>query len=163
MENYHLSDTRIILGDLENAPSINTIILLTKKTIYNSMKKEQKPNIISVKNVKNFYFQEKYRQYIRAAARVNYLTTSMYYCLISTQKNNIYSYILLHCILIPILNIENIFSYPVLTCQRKKKSDLNKKKRYHHHHYYNYLHDHYRHKYIIIISLYFASFSFSSS
>ena len=86
MENYHLSDTRIILGDLENASSINTIILLTKKTIYNSMKKEHKPNIINVKNdVKNFYFQEKYRQYIRAA-RVNYLTTSMYYCLISTQK-----------------------------------------------------------------------------
>ena len=64
MENYHLSDARIILGDLENASSINTIILLTKKIIYNSMKKEQSPNIINVKtDVKNFYFQEKYRHY----------------------------------------------------------------------------------------------------
>ena len=62
MENYHLSDTRIIPGDLENASSINTIILFTKKAIYNSMKMEQKPNIINVKNdVKSFYFQKEYR------------------------------------------------------------------------------------------------------
>ena len=40
MENYHLSDSRIILGDLENALSINKIILMTKKVIYNAMKKE---------------------------------------------------------------------------------------------------------------------------
>ena len=60
MENYNLSPDKIILGDLETATSINTIILLTKKTIYNAMKKEQKPSIFNV-NVKFFYFLEKYR------------------------------------------------------------------------------------------------------
>ena len=57
MENYNLSPDRIILGDMENATSIKTIILLTKKIIYNAMKKEQKPNIINVKNdVKNRHY-----------------------------------------------------------------------------------------------------------
>ena len=66
MENYHLSNSRIILGDLENALSINTIILITKKVIYNSMKKEQIPHIANVKNeIKKFYFEEKYRCYIK--------------------------------------------------------------------------------------------------
>ena len=32
MENYNLSPDSIILGDMENATSINTIILLTKKS-----------------------------------------------------------------------------------------------------------------------------------
>ena len=44
MDNYNLSQSRIILGDMENAMSTNTIILLTKKVIYNSMKKEQRPH-----------------------------------------------------------------------------------------------------------------------
>ena len=61
-----LSDTRIILGDMENAVCINSIILLTKKVIYNAMKKEQKPHVAQVKNdVKKFYFEEKYRHYIQ--------------------------------------------------------------------------------------------------
>ena len=66
MTNYNLSSDKIILGDLENATCINTIILLTKKTIYNAVKKEQIPNIFSIKNdVKNFYFLEKYRYYVK--------------------------------------------------------------------------------------------------
>ena len=70
MENYHLSFDKTILGDMVNATSIDTIILLTKKTIYNSMKKEQTPNIINVKNdVKNFYYLEKYRHYIRGKGK----------------------------------------------------------------------------------------------
>ena len=71
MLNYNLSDTRIILGDMENAVCINTIILLTKKIIYNAMKKEQKPHIAQVKNdVKKFYFEEKYRYYIKEKCRL---------------------------------------------------------------------------------------------
>ena len=31
MENYNLSQSRIVLGDMENAMAITTIILLTKK------------------------------------------------------------------------------------------------------------------------------------
>ena len=51
----NMSYTRIITGDLENALAINSIILYTKKVIYNAMKKEQKPHIINVKyEVKNF-------------------------------------------------------------------------------------------------------------
>ena len=66
MPNYNLSDARIILGDMENAVCINSIILLTKKVIYNAMKKEQKPHIAQVKNdVKKFYFEEKYRHYVQ--------------------------------------------------------------------------------------------------
>ena len=62
MNNYNLSQSKIILGDLENAMSINTIILLTKKVIYNAMKKEQSPHLLNVKNeVKKFYYDEKYR------------------------------------------------------------------------------------------------------
>ena len=56
---------------MENATSINTIILLTKKIIYNAMKKEQKPSIFNVKNdVKNFFFLEKYRHYIKGKGRL---------------------------------------------------------------------------------------------
>ena len=55
MVNYHLSNRRIVLGDLENALAINTIILLTKNDIYNSMKKEQRPTLLSIKHdTKNF-------------------------------------------------------------------------------------------------------------
>ena len=39
MIDYNLSDMRKILGDMENALAINCIILVTKKVIYNSMKK----------------------------------------------------------------------------------------------------------------------------
>ena len=50
---------------------INTIILLTKKTIYNAMKKEQQPNIFTIKNdVKNFYFLEKYKSYVKGKGRL---------------------------------------------------------------------------------------------
>ena len=71
MANYNLSPDKIILGDLENATSINTIILLTKKTIFNAIKKEQIPNIFSIKNdVKNFYFFEKYRHYVKGKGKL---------------------------------------------------------------------------------------------
>ena len=60
MEDYHLSHERIKVVDLENVLAINSIILITKQIIYNSMKKEQIPNILNVKNdVKNFYFLKK--------------------------------------------------------------------------------------------------------
>ena len=66
MFNYILTASRMIIGDLENALAINTIILHTKKVIYNAKKKEQIPHIVNVKHeVKNFYYQEKYRQYIK--------------------------------------------------------------------------------------------------
>ena len=66
MVDYNMSNTQIITGDLENALAINSIILHTKKVIYNAMKKEQRPRIVNVKyEVKNFYYQEKYRHYIK--------------------------------------------------------------------------------------------------
>ena len=66
MENYNLSQSRIVLGDMENAMAINTIILLTKKIIYNSMKKEQKPHLLNVKNeVRKCYYEEKYRCHLK--------------------------------------------------------------------------------------------------
>ena len=41
MENYHLSNGRIVSGDLKNALSIDTIILITKKTFINAMKRNK--------------------------------------------------------------------------------------------------------------------------
>ena len=71
MPNYNLPDSKIILGDLENAVCINSIILLTKKVIYNAMKKEHKPHIAQVKNeVKRLYYEDKYRQYIQGKGRL---------------------------------------------------------------------------------------------
>ena len=65
MNYYHLSSGRIFVGDLENALVINAIILITKEAIYNTMKKEQNPSILIVKiDIKNIYFQGKYRLYI---------------------------------------------------------------------------------------------------
>ena len=71
MANYNLSTDKIILGDLENATCINTLILLTKKTIYNAMKKEELPSLFSIKNEeKNFYFLEKYRHYVKGKGKL---------------------------------------------------------------------------------------------
>ena len=83
MQDYNLTASRIIIGDLENAIAINSIILHTKKVIYNAKKKEQKPSIINVKHeVKIFYYQEKYRQYIkgrRVQFDKQYNLLNMYY------------------------------------------------------------------------------------
>ena len=66
MTDYNLSDVRKITGDMENALAINCIILLTKKVKYNAMKKERPPHFMAVKNeVKNCFYQEKYRLYIK--------------------------------------------------------------------------------------------------
>ena len=65
MENYHLFNGRIIVGDLENALAINSIILKTKKVIYNAMKKEQEHSIPNLNDIQNLYSQEKYRHHIR--------------------------------------------------------------------------------------------------
>ena len=71
MENYHLSDARIVLGDLDNILPVNTIILITKKVIHNAMKKQQIPNILNVKSdTKTFYYQEKYRHYVRGKGTI---------------------------------------------------------------------------------------------
>ena len=50
MVNYNLSNTKTLIGDLENALAVKSIILLTKKIIYNAMKKEENPHTSSVEN-----------------------------------------------------------------------------------------------------------------
>ena len=83
MQDYNLTASRIIIGDLENAIAINSIILHTKKVIYSAKKKEQKPSIINVKHeVKIFYNQEKNRQYVkgrRVQFDKQYNLLNMYY------------------------------------------------------------------------------------
>ena len=70
MPNYNITDSKIIIGDTENALCINSIILSTKKVMYNAMKKEQKPHISQVKNeVKKFYYEDKYRHYVQGKGR----------------------------------------------------------------------------------------------
>ena len=63
---YNLTESKIILGDIENGVVPTTVILLTKKVIYNSFKKEKVPVLQQVQNeTKNFYFQEKYDFYLK--------------------------------------------------------------------------------------------------
>ena len=69
MENYRLTNGGIVLRDLENASSINTIILLTKLTNFNAMKREQRPNVLTIK-MTQFLLQEKYRHYIRGKGKI---------------------------------------------------------------------------------------------
>ena len=100
MDNYNLSPSKIILGDLENANAIYTIILMTKKVLYNCMKKEQRPHMLNVKNeVKKFYFEEKYRCYLKGKGNLfekqfNLLsniychaTWYMFYNILQTQQS----------------------------------------------------------------------------
>ena len=58
---YNLSIFKKIIGDLENGPMLNSIILITKKVIYDSFKKDKIPSIFQIKSeVKNHYYLEKY-------------------------------------------------------------------------------------------------------
>ena len=53
------TENKIILGDLDNGQTITTIILLSKKVIYNSFKKGKIPSISHVKNeTKLFLFRK---------------------------------------------------------------------------------------------------------
>ena len=90
MTDYNLSDMRKILEDLENALAINCIILLTKRVIYNSMKKERPPHFINFKYEVNFFYQEKYRQYIKGKNN----EFDKQYNLLCTYYDNVYIY---HC------------------------------------------------------------------
>ena len=66
MSDYNRSLMKIIVGYLENALSIKTIILITNKIIHTTMKEERRPHMLKIKNdIKNFNFQERYRHYIR--------------------------------------------------------------------------------------------------
>ena len=57
--NYNLTETKKILGDIDNGNITTTIILLTKKVIYNSFKKDKLPSIHHIKNeTKKFYYLE---------------------------------------------------------------------------------------------------------
>ena len=59
------------MGELEKSVCINTIILLTKKVIYNAMKEVKHPHILAIKNeTKNFYFQEKYRLCVKGKRHI---------------------------------------------------------------------------------------------
>ena len=99
MENYNMSASKIVLGDLENAHFINTIILLTKKVIYNSMKKEQQPHLLNVKNeTKKFYFEEKYRAYLKGKGNFFEKQFSLLSNIYNTTRWSSYS--VYYCILI---------------------------------------------------------------
>ena len=48
--NYNLTETKKILGDIENGNIPTTIILLTKKVIYNAFKKGRVPVLQHIQN-----------------------------------------------------------------------------------------------------------------
>ena len=62
MTDYHLTDRRKIIGDLENSGQINIIILNTKKTIFQSKLDGGEPTLYEVKaNVKQCYLHDEYK------------------------------------------------------------------------------------------------------
>ena len=62
VDNYHINNKTIILGELHKAHWINSVILLTKKNIFNARTSITIPTINSIKNqVKNLYRYEKYK------------------------------------------------------------------------------------------------------
>ena len=62
MENYHLTDRRKILGDLENANLINIIILNTKKVIYLAKLEGKPPSLTWVQASNKAIFEhEQYK------------------------------------------------------------------------------------------------------
>ena len=67
MVDYHLTDRRKILGDLENSGQININILNTKKTIFQSELDGKAPALHQVKpNVKQSFLHDEYKFTINA-------------------------------------------------------------------------------------------------
>ena len=66
-----LTESKIILCDLDNGQTITTIILLSKKVIYNSFKRGKIPSLSHVKNeTKNFFYLEKYSFYLKHKSHI---------------------------------------------------------------------------------------------
>ena len=69
--NFRFTDYKKILGDIDNGIIITTIILLTKKVIYNCFKKDSIPTIQYIQNeTKKKIYQEKYEFYIKHKSHV---------------------------------------------------------------------------------------------
>ena len=66
MIDYHLTDRKKILGDLENSSQINIIILIAKKTIYQSKLDCRSPTLLQVQvNLKQVFNHEYYNSIIK--------------------------------------------------------------------------------------------------
>ena len=99
MVDYNLSDMRKIVGYLENALAINCIILLTKKVIYNSMKKEKSPHFINVKyEVKNFFIKRNIDNILKGES-INLINNTIYYVIITTMISYLMLYHTILCII----------------------------------------------------------------
>ena len=70
MVNYNLSMDKIIMGDLENATCINTIILLKKRQYIMPWKKKKYPIFLLIKMMWETYFLEKYRCYVKGKGKL---------------------------------------------------------------------------------------------
>ena len=58
---YTLSDSKIILGDIENGKIPTTAILLSKKVIYDAFKRDKVPALAHIQNeTKHFFYLGKY-------------------------------------------------------------------------------------------------------
>ena len=66
MIDYHLTDRKKILGDLENSSQINIIILIAKKTIYQSKLDCRPPTLLQVQvNLKQVFNHDYYNSIIK--------------------------------------------------------------------------------------------------
>ena len=66
MIDYHLTDRKKILGDLENSSQINIILLIVKKTIYQSKLDCKSPTLLQVQvNLKQVFNHDYYNSIIK--------------------------------------------------------------------------------------------------
>ena len=65
MIDYHLTDRKKIIGDLENPSQINIILLNVKKTIYQSKLDNRSPNLLQVQlNLRTVFNHDYYKSII---------------------------------------------------------------------------------------------------
>ena len=66
MIDYHLTDRKKILGDLENSSQINIILLIVKKTIYQSKLDCKSPTLLQVQlNLKQVFNHDYYNSIVK--------------------------------------------------------------------------------------------------
>ena len=68
---YTLSESKIILGDIENGNIPTTAILLSKKVIYYAFKRDKLPALAHIQNeTKHFFYLEKYGCYLKHKSHI---------------------------------------------------------------------------------------------
>ena len=96
---YKLTERKIILGYLENGQITTTLILLSKKVIYDSFKRDKIPSLAHVQNeTKKIFYLEKYSFYLKHKSHIFKKTMEITQYLLQKPKQRIiYSSCIIYC------------------------------------------------------------------